>query len=120
MRAQKNGNHAQAIADYQAAVRNDPAYYDAYYNLGLAALEKGDSPLSLWAYEIALALRPDSEDARYIFRPWPLCPGGYWFDAVEELQRISAPLPVVPVRTWSPGQSLFPAIAATAPGPETL
>jgi tetratricopeptide (TPR) repeat protein len=92
LRAQKSGNHAQAIADYQAAVRNDPAYYDAYYNLGLAALEKGDSPLSLWAYEIALALRPDSEDARYNFA-LALKSGGYWLDAVEELQRILSATP---------------------------
>jgi tetratricopeptide (TPR) repeat protein len=68
-------------------VRNDPAFYDAYYNLGLAAFEQGDPPLSLWAYEIALALRPDSEDARYNFA-LALKAGGYWLDAVEELKRI--------------------------------
>src|SRR5213076_2947307 len=82
LRAQRSGNRPQAIADYQAAVRNDPAFYDAYYNLGLAAFEQGDTSLSLWAYEIALALRPDSEDAHYNFA-LALKTGGYWLDAVE-------------------------------------
>jgi tetratricopeptide (TPR) repeat protein len=92
LRAQRSGNRPQAIADYQAAVRNDPAFYDAYYNLGLAAFEQGDTSLSLWAYEIALALRPDSEDARYNFA-LALKAGGYWLDAVEELKRIVAATP---------------------------
>jgi hypothetical protein len=86
-RSAKAGNRPQAIAEYQAAVRIDPAYYDAYYNLGLAALENSDVRLSLWAYEIALALKPDAEDARYNFA-LALKSGGYWLDAVEELKRL--------------------------------
>jgi len=92
LRAQKSGNRVQAIADYQAAVRNDPSYYDAYYNLGLAALENGEAALSLWAYEIALALKADSEDGRYNFA-LALKAGGYWLDAVEELKKILASTP---------------------------
>ena len=46
-------------------MKSDPAYFDAYYNLGLAALDAGEVKLSLWAYEIALALKPESADARY-------------------------------------------------------
>jgi len=85
--AQKDGRRAQAVAAYQLAVNTDPAYYDAYYNLGLAALDSGDVRLSLWAYEIALAIKPDAEDARYNFA-LALKAGGYWQDAADQLQRM--------------------------------
>jgi tetratricopeptide (TPR) repeat protein len=92
LKAHKAGNRAEAIADYQNAVRIDPAFYDAYYNLGLVTLENGSTRLSLWAYEIALALKPDSEDARYNFA-LALKSAGYWLDAVEELKRLLAANP---------------------------
>jgi Flp pilus assembly protein TadD len=92
LKAHKAGNRPEAIADYQNAVRNDPAYYDAYYNLGLVTLENGSTRLSLWAYEIALALKPESEDARYNFA-LALKSAGYWLDAVEELKRLVASSP---------------------------
>ena len=87
LKAYNDGSRAGAIKEYRAAVKTDPAYYDAYYNLGLAALEKGDAPLSLWAHEIALALRPQADDARHNFA-LALKAGGYWHDAVEQLQRV--------------------------------
>jgi tetratricopeptide (TPR) repeat protein len=92
LKSSRNGNRAQAIGEYQAAVRTDPAYYDGYYNLGLAALENSDVRLSLWAYEIALALKPEAEDARYNFA-LALKAGGYYADAVEELNRIATAHP---------------------------
>ncbi len=87
VKAQKDGHRAQAVAAYQAAVNTDPGFYDAYYNLGLAALDGGDVRLSLWAYEIALALKPDAADARYNFA-LALKAGGYWQDAADQLQRM--------------------------------
>jgi tetratricopeptide (TPR) repeat protein len=89
LKAQKGGNRAEAVTEYQAAVKTDPANYDAYYNLGLAALGGGDTRLSLWAYEIALALKPDAEDARYNFA-LALKAGGYWLDACDQLQKLLA------------------------------
>jgi len=91
-KAQKAGNRAEAVSEYQAAVKADPANYDAYYNLGLAALGGGDTRLSLWAYEIALALQPDAEDARYNFA-LALKNGGFWIDAAEQLQKLLAANP---------------------------
>jgi len=87
LKAQKGGNRAEAVSEYQAAVKADPANYDAYYNLGLAALGSGETRLSLWAYEIALALKPDAGDARYNFA-LALKAGGYWLDARDQLQKL--------------------------------
>jgi tetratricopeptide (TPR) repeat protein len=89
LKAQKGGSRAEAVSEYQAAVKADPANYDAYYNLGLAALGSGDTRLSLWAYEIALALKPDADDARYNFA-LALKAGGYWIDASDQLQKLLA------------------------------
>ena len=86
LKSQKAGNRSQAIAEYQAAVHDDPAYYDAYYNLGLAALENSDPSLALWAYEVALSLKPEDDDARYNLA-LALRTGGYFLDAIEELKR---------------------------------
>jgi tetratricopeptide (TPR) repeat protein len=90
--AYKDGKRVLAVREYRAAVTSDPAYYDAYYNLGLAALENGDVRLSLWAYEIALSLKPDSVDSRYNFA-LALKAGGYHQDAKDQLQRIIATAP---------------------------
>jgi tetratricopeptide (TPR) repeat protein len=92
LKAQKSGNRTEAVNEYQAAVKADPANYDAYYNLGLAALGSGDTRLSLWAYEIALALKPDAEDSRYNFA-LALKAGGYWLDASDQLQKLVAANP---------------------------
>lgn len=91
-KAEKGGSRAEAVSEYQAAVKADPANYDAYYNLGLAALGSGDTRLSLWAYEIALALKPDADDARYNFA-LALKAGGYWLDACDQLQKLLAANP---------------------------
>jgi tetratricopeptide (TPR) repeat protein len=91
-KAQQGGDRVQAIAEYQAALQADPAFFNAYYNLGLAALDVGDVRLSLAAYETALALNPDSTDARYNFA-LGLKNAGYYQDASEELSRILAGSP---------------------------
>ncbi len=88
LKAQKSGSRSLAITEYQAALKADPANYDAYFNLGLAALEGGDTRLSLWAYEIALALNPNAADAHYNFA-LSLKAGGYWQDAVEQLNDLA-------------------------------
>jgi Flp pilus assembly protein TadD len=87
LQKQKDGEQTAALTEYRSAVRSDPAYYDAYYNLGLAAMVKGETGLALWAYELALALKPDSADARYNFA-LALKAGGYWHDAADQLKKI--------------------------------
>ena len=85
--AQKLGHRAQAVVEYQSAVKKDPAYFDAYYNLGLAAIDSGDVRISLWAYELALSLKPGSGDARYNFA-LALKAGGYLRDAADQLHKL--------------------------------
>ncbi len=87
VKAQKAGDRARAAADYQAAFRADPGFFDAYYNLGLLALDSSDTRLSLWSYEVALAIQPDSADARYNLS-LALKAGGYPLDAADQLQII--------------------------------
>ncbi len=69
------------------ATRLDPAYYEAYYNLGLAAAAAGESSTSLAAYENALAIRPESLDARYNFA-LVLKQANYPLDSVHELEKL--------------------------------
>ena len=82
----------EAIQDYRRAAQLDPSYYDAHYNLGLAASQNGSLALALAAYETALAIEPDSLDARYNFG-LVLKQSGYVLDAVAEFDRILAKYP---------------------------
>ena len=65
----------------------DAACFEARFNLGLVALQTGKLREALTAYEYALALRPDSTDARLNFA-LALKQANYPFDAAMELQRI--------------------------------
>ncbi len=82
----------QAIQAYRLAIQLDPAYFAAYYNLGLAASEAGNLQMGLDAYENALAITPDSADARYNFALL-LKQGGYVTDSASELERLVARSP---------------------------
>src|SRR6185436_9925686 len=42
IKAQQSGRPAQAVAAYQKATQLDPAYFEAYYNQGLAAYGLGN------------------------------------------------------------------------------
>ena len=87
VKEQKAKRISQAIGEYQKATKADPAYFEAYYNLGLATYESGAWQQSLSVYEYALALRPDSVDARYNFA-LALRKAGYPQDAAVELARL--------------------------------
>lgn len=82
----------EAIQSYLQATQADPAYFEAWYNLGLAAHEARRYPQSLAAYETALALEPNSMDARYNFA-LVLRDAGYWLDAGNELEKVLAYAP---------------------------
>ena len=92
VREQRAQHLAQAIQDYRHAAQLDPGFYDAHYNLGLAAAENGNLPLALAAYETALAIEPESLDARYNFG-LVLKQSGYVLDAVAEFEKILARYP---------------------------
>jgi tetratricopeptide (TPR) repeat protein len=76
-----------AAGEYQRAARVDPSYFEAHYNLSGAALNLGDLPLALTAGEHALALRPDSDTARWNFA-LALQRSKFPVEAAEELERL--------------------------------
>jgi len=86
-RAQQAGILSQAMAYYKRAVGADPAYYDAYFNLSLAAYEAGNWNDALDASEYALAIQADSTSARYSFA-LALRQARYPQDAAEQLELI--------------------------------
>ena len=77
------------MASYRQATLLDPGYFEAYYNLGLAAYEYRSYRQALSAWENALAIQPESNDARYNFA-LTLKAANYPVDAGNELERILA------------------------------
>ena len=78
---------ADALDYYRRAASLDPAWFEAQYNCGVMAYRLRDFQFSLAAYETALAIEPESVDARYNFA-LALKAAGYVTDAVIELRRI--------------------------------
>ena len=80
------------LQSYRQAAELDPAWFEAQYNYGVVAYRLRNYNQSLAAYEIALAIQPDSVDARYNFA-LALKAAGYATDAVNELEKIVAANP---------------------------
>ena len=74
----------EAMDAYLKAAQADPAYFEADYNLSLAALSAGNLPQALSASENALAIRADSTEARLNFAQ-ALRQAGFPLDAAEQL-----------------------------------
>jgi tetratricopeptide (TPR) repeat protein len=81
-----------AMNSYRRAAELDPAWFEAQYNYAVLAARLRDFNHSLAASEMALALQPDSADARYSFA-LALKTAGYATDAVNELKKIVAANP---------------------------
>jgi len=84
--AQKARRLDEAARQYAAALKHDPSYFEASYNLTLVALDVGDLPAALHAGELSLAIKPDSHEARVNFA-MALDRAGYWADAALELEK---------------------------------
>eukprot|EP01035_Chromulina_nebulosa_P019748 gene19748-25680_t len=56
--------HAEAVADSEAAVSLDPTYVKVYSRLGLSSFYLNDFEKSVKAYEKAVELEPDNETAK--------------------------------------------------------
>jgi tetratricopeptide (TPR) repeat protein len=93
--AQQANRLPEAMQSYRQATQLNPAFYDAYYNLGLVATAAGSLRQALVAYEYALAIRPDSPDARYNFA-LVLKRSNYLADAINELEKLAARYPSEP------------------------
>jgi len=87
VRARQSRYLAQSMTAYQAAIAADPTFYEASFELGLAAVEDRDYPTALEALHRALTLQGDSAAARYAFA-WTLQKRGYFEDAVHELDKL--------------------------------
>jgi hypothetical protein len=59
------GDYAAAIAAYEQLDRENVVSSDLVYNLGNAYDRSGQVGRAIWAWERALALDPDADDARY-------------------------------------------------------
>ena len=62
---QRAGKLAEALQSYKRATSLDENYFEAHYCLGLAAFEARSFKAASAAWEKAIAIRPDSADARY-------------------------------------------------------
>lgn len=87
VQAQKDRRLADALEAYRQALKADPAYFEANYNMALASRDAGDLSASLVAYEKALAIMPESVNARYNFA-FTLQEAGYFQDAANELEKL--------------------------------
>jgi tetratricopeptide (TPR) repeat protein len=59
------GDYAAAVAAYEEVDRRGPASADVAFNLGAAYFRKGAIGPAIWAFERALAIDPNDDDARY-------------------------------------------------------
>jgi len=85
--ARRANRLSDAAAAYAQAGGVDPSYFEAYFNLGLVAYELRNYRSSLAAWETALAIRPDSTDARYNFA-LALKAAKFPNDAANELEKL--------------------------------
>jgi tetratricopeptide (TPR) repeat protein len=85
--AEHQSNRAEAMRNYQDAIKADPTYFEASLALGLAAIDAKDYSTALDALSQALNLRANSADARYAFA-WVLGKKGYYVDAANELSKL--------------------------------
>ena len=84
---EKESRWSDAMNAYQQAAEADPGWFEAQYNFGVLSYRLHNYLPALAAFETALAIRPDSVDARYMFA-LTLKAAGYVPDAVYELGKI--------------------------------
>lgn len=87
--AQRDHRLEDAVAWYRSATQADPSDFDAQVDLGLAALDSGGLAESLRAFELALAINPESFNARFYFG-LALKKANYFYDAAQELEKLLA------------------------------
>ena len=85
--AKAQSNYVQASVYFAAAAEADPSWYSAYYHLGMISFQSGDWRRALSAFETALAINPDSSNARYNFA-LTLQKAKYPKDAAEQLEKL--------------------------------
>jgi tetratricopeptide (TPR) repeat protein len=81
----KKGNLDDAIAEHRKALRLQPDYAMAHYNLGNVLRKKGDANGAIAEYRTAIRLQPDNAAAHYILG-LALGSKGDFHEALEELR----------------------------------
>lgn len=87
--AQRAGRLMEAMQYYRRATLLDGSYFEAHYSLGLAAFTARSFKTAAEAWETAIAVRPDSRDARYNFA-LTLKAAGHPQAAADELEKLLA------------------------------
>ena len=118
-RAQTARQLPEAAAAYRKATQLDPAYFEAYYNLGVVSAQSGTLAQALGAYETALVIQPDSHDARFNFA-LALKQANYPMDAAIELEKVVAKSPNDIYAHLCAGEYLRAAVAAVGEGARAL
>jgi tetratricopeptide (TPR) repeat protein len=90
--AEQEHRPADAVAAYRKAAQLDPTYFEAHFNLGVAATETGDLALAVKAYQDALGLVPDALDARYNYA-LVLKQSGHLKEAAAQLETVLSRYP---------------------------
>jgi tetratricopeptide (TPR) repeat protein len=90
--AHREGKLGKAMDNYRAALRQDPRFFDAQLNLGIAAAQATDLSLALASLEDAVRLEPRSAEARYQFA-MALRRANYPLDAALELKTLTEDWP---------------------------
>jgi tetratricopeptide (TPR) repeat protein len=85
--AHQEGKLGKAMDGYRAALRQDPRYFEAQLNLGIAAAQASDLSLALASLEDAVRFDPKSAEARYQFA-MVLRRANYPLDANNELKTL--------------------------------
>jgi tetratricopeptide (TPR) repeat protein len=85
--AEKDEDWNAAEQGYLAAAEADPSWFEAQYNAGVIAHRLRHYSVALPRYELALALQPESTDARYNFA-LALRASGFAADAADELKKV--------------------------------
>ena len=99
-RAQQAKQLPEAGTAYRRATQLDPGYFEAYYNLGVVSVQSGNFSQALAAYETALAIQPDSHDARFNFA-LALRQANFPVDAANELEKVLTKSPNDPNAIWA-------------------
>jgi len=85
--AQRARRTSEAIQHFRRATTTDAGYFEAHYSLGLALFETRSFKAAAAAWETAIAIRPDSADARYNFA-FTLKAAGHPQEASDELEKL--------------------------------
>ena len=85
--AHLRGDYTAAAAAYQQLDRQRVISADLYYNLGVTFFRQGQLGRAIWAFERALVVSPDDEDARFNLTQARKLAGQRAHDKLEGVER---------------------------------